>query len=87
MKIINSVFEKSSKDISQCPSNKLPEFALVGRSNVGKSSLINSLLNNKSIAKLYSKPGKTILINHFILMINYILLIYLDMVMLPSQKK
>ena len=65
MKIINSVFEKSSKDISQCPSNKLPEFALVGRSNVGKSSLINSLLNNKSIAKISSKPGKTLLINHF----------------------
>jgi GTP-binding protein len=65
MKIINSVFEKSSKDIRQCPSNKLPEFALVGRSNVGKSSLINSLLNNKSIAKISSKPGKTLLINHF----------------------
>ena len=65
MKIINSVFEKSSKDISQCPSNKLPEFALVGRSNVGKSSLINTLLNNKSIAKISSKPGKTLLINHF----------------------
>ena len=65
MKIINSVFEKSSKDINQCPSNKLPEFALVGRSNVGKSSLINSLLNNKSIAKISSKPGKTLLINHF----------------------
>ena len=65
MKIINSVFEKSSKDISQCPSNRLPEFALVGRSNVGKSSLINSLLNNKSIAKISSKPGKTLLINHF----------------------
>ena len=65
MKIINSVFEKSSKDISQCPNNKLPEFALVGRSNVGKSSLINTLLNNKSIAKISSKPGKTLLINHF----------------------
>ena len=65
MKIINSTFEKSSKDISQCPNNKLPEFALVGRSNVGKSSLINSLLNNKSIAKISSKPGKTLLINHF----------------------
>ena len=65
MKINNSIFEKSSKDISQCPNNKLPEFALVGRSNVGKSSLINTLLNNKSIAKISSKPGKTLLINHF----------------------
>mgnify|MGYP000161794233 CR=1 FL=1 len=65
MKIINSVFEKSSKTVNQCPNNNLPEFALVGRSNVGKSSLINSLLNNKSIAKISSKPGKTLLINHF----------------------
>ena len=65
MKIINSVFEKSSKTVAQCPDNNLPEFALVGRSNVGKSSLINSLLNNKSIAKISSKPGKTLLINHF----------------------
>ena len=65
MKIINSVFEKSSKTIDQCPKKNLPEFAFVGRSNVGKSSLINSLLNNKSIAKISSKPGKTLLINHF----------------------
>ena len=65
MKMINSIFEKSSKNVNQCPDNKLLEFALVGRSNVGKSSLINSLLNNKSIAKISSKPGKTLLINHF----------------------
>ena len=65
MKIISSVFEKSSKTIDQCPKKNLPEFAFVGRSNVGKSSLINSLLNNKSIAKISSKPGKTLLINHF----------------------
>ena len=65
MKIISSVFEKSSKSISQCPKGKLAEYALVGRSNVGKSSLINSLLDNKKIAKTSSTPGKTILINHF----------------------
>ena len=65
MKIISSVFEKSSKTIDQCPNKNLPEFAFIGRSNVGKSSLINSLLNNKSIAKISSKPGKTLLINHF----------------------
>ena len=65
MKIIKSVFEKSSSNISECPKGNLPEFALVGRSNVGKSSLINTLLNKKSIAKTSSKPGKTILINHF----------------------
>ena len=65
MKIINSVFEKSSKSIGQCPQSEIPEYALVGRSNVGKSSLINSLLNNKKIAKTSSTPGKTVLINHF----------------------
>ena len=65
MKIIKSVFEKSSSKISECPKGNLPEFALVGRSNVGKSSLINTLLNKKSIAKTSSKPGKTILINNF----------------------
>ena len=65
MKIIKSVFEKSSSNISECPKGNLPEFALVGRSNVGKSSLINTLLNKKSIAKTSSKPGKTLLINHF----------------------
>ena len=73
MKINNSVFEKSSKDISLCPSNKLPEYALVGRSNVGKSSLVNSLLNNKKIAKTSSTPGKTILINHFKIYILYLI--------------
>ena len=65
MKIIKSAFEKSSSKISECPKGNLPEFALVGRSNVGKSSLINTLLNKKSIAKTSSKPGKTLLINHF----------------------
>ena len=65
MKIIKSKFEKSSSTISECPKGNLPEFALVGRSNVGKSSLINTLLNKKSIAKTSSKPGKTLLINHF----------------------
>ena len=65
MKITKSVFEKSSSKISECPQGNLPEFALVGRSNVGKSSLINALLNKKSIAKTSSKPGKTLLINHF----------------------
>ena len=73
MKVINSVFEKSSKTIDQCPESKLPEYALVGRSNVGKSSLMNSLLNNKKIAKTSSTPGKTILINHFKINNNFYL--------------
>ena len=73
MKVINSVFEKSSKTTDQCPESKLPEYALVGRSNVGKSSLINSILNNKKIAKTSSTPGKTILINHFRINNNFYL--------------
>ena len=73
MKVVNSVFEKSSKTIDQCPESKLPEYAVVGRSNVGKSSLVNSLLNNKKIAKTSSTPGKTILINHFKINNNFYL--------------
>ncbi len=65
MEIVESIFVKSSSDISQCPPPKKPEFAFVGRSNVGKSSLINMLTGRKSLAKTSSKPGKTQLINHF----------------------
>ena len=67
MKIQSSEFYTSSARVLECPDNKLPEFAFIGRSNVGKSSLINSLCNKKSIAKTSSKPGKTLLINHFII--------------------
>ena len=69
MKIYSSEFYTSSNKVSECPDKNLPEFAFIGRSNVGKSSLINSLCNKKSIARTSSKPGKTILINHFILLI------------------
>ncbi|MEK9755893.1 MAG: ribosome biogenesis GTP-binding protein YihA/YsxC [Bacteroidota bacterium] len=65
MKIVSSVFEKSSANVSQCPNSNFIEFAFVGRSNVGKSSLINSILGKRSIAKTSSKPGKTLLINHY----------------------
>lgn len=65
MKIKVSNFIKSSSDISQCPPPKKPEFAFIGRSNVGKSSLINMLTDRKNLAKISSKPGKTQLINHF----------------------
>ncbi len=58
-------FVKSSSDFSQCPVDDLPEFAFIGRSNVGKSSLINYLTNRKNLAKTSSTPGKTQLINHF----------------------
>ena len=58
-------FKKSSANEHQCPKDGFQEFALIGRSNVGKSSLINSILNRKNIAKTSKKPGKTQLINHF----------------------
>jgi len=58
-------FVKSSTSLNQCPSLQRPEFAFIGRSNVGKSSLINMLTDRKSLAKTSSKPGKTQMINHF----------------------
>ena len=67
MKIHSSEFYTSSNKVSECPDKSLPEFAFIGRSNVGKSSLINSLCNKKSIARTSSKPGKTLLINHFMI--------------------
>ena len=59
-------FIKSSPGISQCPEQTLPEYAFIGRSNVGKSSLINMLVERKGIAKTSGSPGKTQLINHFL---------------------
>lgn len=55
----------SSADVMQCPPTRVPEVAFIGRSNVGKSSLINALCRQKGLAKTSSKPGKTLLINHF----------------------
>ena len=66
-RIKTAVFEKSSSKISECPTTKLPEYAFIGRSNVGKSSLINHLTNNKKLAKTSGRPGKTQLINHFLI--------------------
>ena len=60
-------FGKSSSSVEQCPETKLPEYAFIGRSNVGKSSLINMLTNRVKLAKISSKPGKTQLINHFLI--------------------
>ena len=67
MQIKNSTFVKSSTKNSECPPDNLPEFAFIGRSNVGKSSLINMLLQRKDIAKTSGTPGKTRLINHFLI--------------------
>ena len=55
----------SNSQVSKCPKENLPEYAFIGRSNVGKSSLINMLTNHKNLAKTSGRPGKTQLINHF----------------------
>ena len=65
--IQNAQFVISSPDVSDCPQSNLPEYAFIGRSNVGKSSLINMLAHNPKLAKTSQKPGKTLLINHFII--------------------
>ena len=57
----------SSPDVKDCPQSGLPEYAFIGRSNVGKSSLINMLCHNPKLAKTSQKPGKTLLINHFLI--------------------
>ena len=67
MDIKKSAFTISSATVSQCPKDTKPEFAFIGRSNVGKSSLINMLCNHKGLAKTSATPGKTLLINHFII--------------------
>lgn len=67
MLIRSAEFVISNSDVRKCPAPTLPEFAFIGRSNVGKSSLINALANQKSLAKTSGKPGKTQLINHFLI--------------------
>ena len=67
MQITKTEFVKSSANLNQCPKPDKPEYAFIGRSNVGKSSLINALTGNKSLAKTSSTPGKTQLINHFLI--------------------
>ena len=63
----------SNSSVAKCPQNDFPEYAFIGRSNVGKSSLINMLTNRKSLAKTSGKPGKTQLINHFLINKNWYL--------------
>ena len=67
MNIKSAKFIVSNQNAKDCPKSDLPEYAFIGRSNVGKSSLINMLPNNKKLAKTSSKPGKTRLINHFLI--------------------
>jgi len=67
MKIKKSVFVASFPDPGKCPKTEIPEFAFIGRSNVGKSSLLNYLVNKKSLAKTSSTPGKTRHLNYFLI--------------------
>ena len=73
MQIKTAEFVVSNQDVAKCPNNHIPEYAFIGRSNVGKSSLINMLTNRKSLAKTSGRPGKTQLINHFIINSNWYL--------------
>ena len=71
MLIRSAEFVVSNQDVSKCPKSKLPEYAFIGRSNVGKSSLINMLTGRKNLAKTSGRPGKTQLINHFLINKNW----------------
>lgn len=67
MNITRAEFVMSNSDVKKCPPMNKPEYAFIGRSNVGKSSLINMITNHKSLAKTSAKPGKTQLVNHFVI--------------------
>ena len=71
MDIKSAEFIISNTDYLKCPDSKLPEYAFIGRSNLGKSSLINMLCNRKDLAMTSSRPGKTLLINHFLINKNW----------------
>ncbi|MBF0694280.1 MAG: YihA family ribosome biogenesis GTP-binding protein [Flavobacterium sp.] len=73
MKINTAEFIISNSEVAKCPKEFLPEYAFIGRSNVGKSSLINMLTNHKGLAKTSGRPGKTQLINHFKINNNWFL--------------
>lgn len=73
MQIKSASFVISNTDVKKCPKDPIPEYAFIGRSNVGKSSLINMLTGRKSLAKTSGRPGKTQLINHFLINKNWFL--------------
>jgi GTP-binding protein len=73
VKIKSAEFVLSNSDVEKCPKNQVPEYAFIGRSNVGKSSLINMLMQRKNLAKTSGRPGKTQLINHFMVNNNWFL--------------
>lgn len=71
MEITNAEFVISNTDVQKCPTGTFPEYAFIGRSNIGKSSLINMLTGRKNLAMTSSTPGKTMLINHFLINKNW----------------
>ncbi len=71
MQIKSAEFIMSNSDVAKCPATRIPEYAFIGRSNVGKSSLINMLMQRKNLAKTSGRPGKTQLINHFLINKNW----------------
>ena len=73
MKIKSAEFVMSNSNVINAPKDRIPEYAFIGRSNVGKSSLINMLMERKDLAKISGKPGKTQLINHFKINENWFL--------------
>ena len=73
MEVKSAEFVMSNTDYQKCPPPTMPEYAFIGRSNVGKSSLINMLTNNQKLAKVSGQPGKTQTINHFIINKNWFL--------------
>ena len=73
MLVKSAEFITSNSDVAKCPKDRFPEYAFIGRSNVGKSSLINMLMQRKKLAKTSGRPGKTQLINHFLINKNWYL--------------
>src|SRR5688572_32112984 len=73
MKVTTAEFISSYADVAKCPTPDKPEFAFIGRSNVGKSSLINMLTNSRKLAKTSVTPGKTQTINHFLINLSWYL--------------
>ena len=86
MEILSAEFVVSNTKVEKCPQDNLPEYAFIGRSNVGKSSLINMLAKRPKLAMTSSTPGKTLLINHFLINKNGIWWIYRDTDMPPGAR-